>query len=137
MEKQDFNNLVQGLKEAVAMRRGELAPGGKTMVKPVDVKQIRKLTGQSQADFARMMWISPRTLQNWEQGRNYPTGPAVALLRAIAHSPQSLVKALSDHSWLIEAESAPAKGQSRLRPSSRGNAAAKPSPYLPGLKAEV
>lgn len=119
MEKQDFDNLVQGLKEAAAMRRGELASAGTTMIKPVDVKRTRELTGQSQADFARMMWISPRTLQNWEQGRNHPTGPAVALLRAIAHSPQALIKALNDHSWLIEVEeTVPAKERSQPRPSS-------------------
>lgn len=118
MEKQDFDNLVQGLKEAEAMRRGDLAAGGETVIKPIDVKRTRELTGQSQADFARMMWISPRTLQNWEQGRNYPTGPAVALLRAIAHSPQALVKALNDHSWLIEEETVPVKERLQPLPSS-------------------
>jgi putative transcriptional regulator len=105
METQDFSNLVQGLKEAAAMRRGELAPAGRVVIEPVDVKKIRKLTGQSQADFSRMLWISARTLQNWEQGRNHPSGPALALLRAIAAAPGAVVAALNDSGWMNGGES--------------------------------
>jgi DNA-binding transcriptional regulator YiaG len=40
------------------------------------------------------MGVSVKTLQNWEQDRRHPSGPAAALLRIIAHEPQLAVKAI-------------------------------------------
>ena len=48
----------------------------------------------SQAEFAAMIGVSTRTLQNWEQGRRTPEGPARALLRVAAKNPQALLEAL-------------------------------------------
>jgi putative transcriptional regulator len=47
----------------------------------IDVVRLRG--EQTQAEFAAMLGISVRTLQDWEQGRRSPNGPAVALLRAV------------------------------------------------------
>ena len=47
----------------------------------IDVVRLR--AEQTQAEFAAMLGISVRTLQDWEQGRRSPNGPAVALLRAV------------------------------------------------------
>ena len=45
-------------------------------------------TGLSQAKFAQMIGVSLRTLQEWEQGRKRPSGPAAALLRIVARNPR-------------------------------------------------
>ena len=45
-------------------------------------------TGLSQAQFAKLIGVSLRTLQEWEQGRKRPSGPASALLRIVARDPQ-------------------------------------------------
>ena len=49
----------------------------------------------SQADFARMIGVSVKTLQNWEQDRRSPTGPAAALLRLIATEPRLAIAAMA------------------------------------------
>ena len=45
-------------------------------------------TGLSQAQFAKLIGVSLRTLQEWEQGRKRPSGPASVLLRIVAREPQ-------------------------------------------------
>lgn len=45
-------------------------------------------TGLSQAQFAKLIGVSLRTLQEWEQGRKRPSGPAEALLRIVARDPK-------------------------------------------------
>ena len=47
----------------------------------MEIKRIRAALDLSQADFARLLDVSTRTLQNWEQDRNTPSAAAVALLR--------------------------------------------------------
>jgi putative transcriptional regulator len=51
------------------------------------LKKYVKKTGLSQNEFAARLHISPRTLQNWEQGRRYPTGPAATLIRILDAHP--------------------------------------------------
>ncbi|WP_158651083.1 helix-turn-helix domain-containing protein, partial [Acinetobacter indicus] len=48
---------------------------------------VREKTGLTQAEFAARLHISARTLQNWEQGRRYPTGPAATLIRILDAHP--------------------------------------------------
>jgi len=61
----------------------------------LDVRDVRSLTGLSQAKFAELLGIELATYRNWEQGRRLPTGPARALLRAIRNCPVEVVRALS------------------------------------------
>ena len=56
-----------------------------------DVAAIRETYGLSQAKFASLMGISVRTLQNWEQGRRIPRGPARVLLRVAAAHPDAVL----------------------------------------------
>ena len=95
MKKKDFDNLVASLREAGRIRRGEAAPSRVTEVAPVDVKAIRRRLGKSQAEFARMIGVSVATLQNWEQGRRRPEGPARALLKVAAANPEVVAAALA------------------------------------------
>ena len=53
---------------------------------------VRAGTGLSQAQFAKLIGVSLRTLQEWEQGRKRPSGPASALLRIVARDPQVVAK---------------------------------------------
>jgi putative transcriptional regulator len=53
----------------------------------------RRKTGLSQSDFARILGISPRTLQEWEQGRREPSGAAKTLLRIAAKRPEVFLEA--------------------------------------------
>ena len=69
-------------------RRGAQLP-------PHDIKAIRAGLDKSQAEFARMIGVSVSTLQNWEQGRRQPEGPARALLRVTAQNPDAVARALA------------------------------------------
>ena len=53
-----------------------------------DIAALRRFVGLTQAEFAQAMGISVHTLRNWEQGRRWPEGPAIALLRIAARHPR-------------------------------------------------
>jgi putative transcriptional regulator len=76
--------ILDGLGE---LRRGE---HGRVTATP-DVAQIRESTGLSQARFAQLLGVSPRTLQDWEQGRRAPSGAARTLLMVAARDPKALL----------------------------------------------
>jgi putative transcriptional regulator len=95
MKKQDFENLIESVRQAGAIRRREAVPSRVTEIAPVDVKSIRRRLGKSQAQFARMIGVSVSTLQNWEQGRRRPDGPARALLKVAAENPEAVSAALA------------------------------------------
>lgn len=66
--------------------------GKKRIVKvPDDVRAIRERMDLSQSAFAALLGVSLRTLQDWEQGRRKPTGPAYALLRVATRHPEALL----------------------------------------------
>ena len=94
MRKKDFDNLVGSIREAGRIRRGEMKPSRATEFCAADVRTIRQRLGKSQAEFARMIGVSVGTLQNWEQGRRRPVGPARALLKVAAEDPQLVAAAL-------------------------------------------
>jgi putative transcriptional regulator len=94
LKKQMFEELLGSVREAGAILRGEKKPSRRTMVHPAGVKGIRERTRLSQSDFAQLIGVSVKTLQNWEQERRRPTGPAAALLSIIAHDPALAVKAI-------------------------------------------
>jgi DNA-binding transcriptional regulator YiaG len=58
------------------------------------VLAVREKVELSQAQFARLLNVSVRTLQNWEQARREPTGPAKALLRIVEKEPTVALRAL-------------------------------------------
>jgi putative transcriptional regulator len=94
MEDALFRKLVASAEQMGEIIRGERAPARETTIDAVQVKEIRKLTGLSQAKFAQLVDVRLGTLRNWEQGRREPTGPAQALMRVIRHDPQAVIKAL-------------------------------------------
>jgi putative transcriptional regulator len=95
MRQRDFDRLVTSIRQAGAIRRGELKPARVTEFRPDDVRAIRAKLGKSQEEFALMIGVSVATLQNWEQGRRRPEGPARALLRVAAKNPRAVAQALA------------------------------------------
>lgn len=81
----EIENFQKDLLESVRqMKRGEAARA--TQVKLPEAAEARSMVGMSQQAFATLLGVSPRTLQDWEQGRRSPTGAAKTLLRvAMAH----------------------------------------------------
>jgi putative transcriptional regulator len=94
MRKQDFDNLVESVRQAGRIRRGEAEASRVTEFAAVDVKAVRRRLRKSQAEFARMIGVSVATLRNWEQGRR-PEGPARALLTVAAANPEAVAAALA------------------------------------------
>lgn len=80
-KKQFQSDLLASVK---AMRQNKNAR--RTQVVLPEAVQARARMGMTQAEFAVLLGVSPRTLQDWEQGRRQPTGAAKTLLRvAVAH----------------------------------------------------
>ena len=96
MKRADFDKLVTSVRQAGQIRRGQRAPSRVTEFASIDVKAVRHRLGKSQAEFARMIGVSVATLQNWEQGRQTPKGPARALLTVAAANPEVVAAALAD-----------------------------------------
>jgi DNA-binding transcriptional regulator YiaG len=94
MEKTLFDDLVQSLKEAGDITKSKASASRRFELARPDVKAVREQTGLSQSEFARLMRVSVRTLQNWEQHRRNPTGPAAALLKIVLSAPDVALKSL-------------------------------------------
>ena len=94
MKRRMFEELLGSVREAGAILRGQQKPSRRLQVRSSGVRVIRERTSLSQSEFARLMGVSIKTLQNWEQDRRHPSGPAAALLRIIAHELEPAVKAI-------------------------------------------
>lgn len=75
--------LLQSIRE---MKAGSVERVTEVELNPV--AEARLKTGLSQAQFAKALAISPRTLQEWEQGRRRPSGAARTLIRIAAIHPE-------------------------------------------------
>lgn len=95
MNKDLFADLVTSLKQAGQIARGERKASRVFKLSESRIRAIRERTELSQADFARLIGVSVKTLQNWEQARRKPTGPAAALLRIVEKSPRIAIEALN------------------------------------------
>jgi putative transcriptional regulator len=85
------SNYVVGTAVCLA---GYQEPARKFEVKAEDVKAIRAKLNKSQSEFALMIGVSVSTLQNWEQGRRQPEGPARALLKVASANPRAVAAGL-------------------------------------------
>ena len=94
MREKDFKDLLLSIKQAGLIMKGKMKPGRVFRYDPIEVKKIRKEFKQSQREFALMIDVSLDTLQNWEQGRRVPMGPARALLKVAAKNPKAVLAAL-------------------------------------------
>jgi len=78
------SEILDGLREI--KRRGD---HGRVTKVPA-VADVRQRSGLSQSQFARLLGVSVRTLQEWEQGRRAPSGAARTLILLAAKDPQAL-----------------------------------------------
>jgi putative transcriptional regulator len=78
-------DLLESVKQ---MRRGQAARV--TKVEVPAAAEARARVGLSQQQFAGLLGVSARTLQDWEQGRREPTGAAKTLLRVAVSHPEVL-----------------------------------------------
>ena len=84
--------ILEGIREVKAHRTGEIALRMHEIKQPAPPQEIRARLNLSQAEFAAMMNVSIRTIQDWEQGRRKPSGPAVALLRIAEQKPEIFIE---------------------------------------------
>ncbi|MGO3908162.1 NadS family protein [Huaxiibacter chinensis] len=95
MDKMLFERLTQSMAQMNEIAEGQRQPSRTFQIDAMKIKEIRQASGLSQSKFASLISVSVDTLRNWEQGRRSPTGPAKALLRAIANDPLHVIPALS------------------------------------------
>ena len=95
MNKNMFNELLESVREAGEIRRGEKRASRAFHYSSLDVKGVRERIGLSQNEFSILIRVSVKTLQNWEQGRRHPRGPALALLTILNNDPKHAIKALN------------------------------------------
>jgi putative transcriptional regulator len=90
------DDIAQGLESAIAYVRGDRKGVREHLVKVplVDVKALRQRLGLTQREFAQRFSFSVRSVQNWEQGRRTPEGPARVLLTVIDREPQAVLRAI-------------------------------------------
>ncbi len=93
MDEKVFADLVKSVRWMNRHKAGKTRAGRVTEVTS-DVRHVRDRAGLAQAEFARLIGVSVRTLQNWEQGHRKPTGAAAALLRAVSANPKAVIEAL-------------------------------------------
>lgn len=91
MDEKQFEELLHSVRDLGRHLRGEALAGVRVREFPdPDVRAIRARTGLSQTRFAGLIGVKTKTLQNWEQNRVRPAGPARALLRIVEANPEAL-----------------------------------------------
>jgi putative transcriptional regulator len=91
MKNELFDELVESIREAGEIRRGQRPPARAFIVNGPNIKDIRSAYDLTQKQFAAMLGISIGTLRNWEQGRRIPDGPARVLLQVAANHPDAIL----------------------------------------------
>jgi putative transcriptional regulator len=86
-----FEELKKSIEQGGKILKGKRKPSREFNFDNPDPKKIREKLGLSQNKFAKMLGISISTLQNWEQGRREPDGPAKVLLNVAARYPDAVL----------------------------------------------
>jgi putative transcriptional regulator len=95
MDAELFADLMESVRDMGRHMRGKTVEGVNiTVIEAPDIKALRESAHVSQAEFARLIGVSRRTLENWEQKRTVPSGPARALLKIVSADPGAAVRAL-------------------------------------------
>ena len=80
--------ILDGIKEIKAFKEGKADLVTRKLSEPSHPKEIRARLNLSQSAFASLMGVSVRTVQDWEQDRREPRGPAKSLLRIAEQHPE-------------------------------------------------
>ena len=93
MSKRDIGQeILEGIRDIKAHKTGNKVLRTYTLKEPSPPQVIRSKLNLSQSAFAGLMGVSLRTLQDWEQGRRNPSGPAIALLRIAEQKPEVFIQ---------------------------------------------
>jgi putative transcriptional regulator len=98
MDETDFDQLVAGVTDMKRHVAGKVVRGARIteVAEPdVNVRAIREAASISQSQFAKLIGVNSRTLQNCEQHRTRPTGPARVLLKIVSNDPKAAVEAIN------------------------------------------
>jgi putative transcriptional regulator len=87
--------LIESAEEALAIAEGRMTPAKIIEPEVIDVAAIRKRLHLSQGKFAARFGLAVATVRDWEQKRRHPDRIATALLRVIAHAPETVERALA------------------------------------------
>lgn len=96
MSKKAFDQIAEGLNEALQVARGEAKPFRLHVPAEIDVKAIRTSLGMTQRDFAWAFGFGVDQLKQWEQGRSRPLDALRAYLLLIQAHPQRMMSALQE-----------------------------------------
>jgi len=89
MTKRDIGQeILDGIIDIKAYKAGKKDLRVHTLKEPASPQTMRTKLKLSQSEFASLMGVSVRTVQEWEQGRRKPSGSAVALLRIVEQMPE-------------------------------------------------
>lgn len=95
MDKDMFEELMTSVRQMDAIATGKKQALRSFDFPDPEVKAIRERLGVSQEKFALILGVSKRTVENWEQGRRHPTGPARSLLKIVEADPKHALQVLS------------------------------------------
>jgi putative transcriptional regulator len=91
MKPELFNELLESVREAGAVMRGDRKAHRETQLALPDVKAIRHELGLSEGQLARLLGVRATTIRNWQQGKRKPAGAAFVLLRIAEKHPEALL----------------------------------------------
>lgn len=100
-----FNQIRDGLLEALDVVEGKSEPFALHVADSVDVKAIRSHAGLSQKEFAAVYGFGLDQLKQWEQGRASPVKPLRAYLTLIAQDPAGVRSALEQSARAVSRQS--------------------------------
>ena len=83
--------ILKGIREIKDFKKGSVSLRTRVLNEPSTAKKIRERLKLSQSAFAGLMGVSVRTVQDWEQGRRTPKGPAKSLLRIAEQNPEAFL----------------------------------------------
>lgn len=95
-----FARLKTGLEEAILHAKGEITLKTTTLEMPDrppevgadELTRLRLASGMSQAVFARLLNVSTKTVQSWEQGTRRPSQAALRLIQVFRRDPAGLLE---------------------------------------------
>jgi putative transcriptional regulator len=96
-----FERLKAGLEEGIRYAKGQITlkttilelPDRPPEVGAAELTKLRLASGMSQAVFARLLNVSTKTVQGWEQGLRKPSQAALRLIQVFRHNPTGLLEA--------------------------------------------
>lgn len=94
MSKKAFDKIADGLREALAVARGQAKPARLYVPPEIEVGKIREKQKLSQEDFARIFGFTIDQIRAWEQGRSRPLGGVRVYLMLIENNPKAVMKML-------------------------------------------